>query len=160
MAILDRPPSDWKRPAIPCKVRLQVLLNQGGRSAVDKERLGRIENTHFDHRPPLEARKFDTSAWDTIPPANDPAHIEAITVEQHDRRTNGPGGTRRVTTRGSDTGERARTRKIRRTHDDHQVAMKAKAAGRPSPKPTKPKRKIGGRSSFPTGRKFDSRRQA
>jgi hypothetical protein len=160
MAILDRAPPDWKRPPIPCKVRLQVLINQQGRSTVNRERLGRIEDTHFDHRPPLETRKFDTSAWDTIPPANDPAHIEAITVEQHDRRTNGPGGTRRITTRGSDTGERARTRNIRRSHDEHQAVMEAKATGRPLPKPAKPKRKIQGRSSFGPGRKFESRRQA
>lgn len=160
MAILDRPPPDWKRPAIPCKVKLQVLLNQLGRSTVDREKLGRIEGTHFDHRPALEARKFDTAAWDTVPAANDPAHIEAITVEQHDRRTNGPGGTKRITTRGSDSGERARTRNIRRTFDDHQGAMAAKAKGKPRPKASKPKRKIPGRSSFPQGRKFESRRQA
>ncbi|MGR4927353.1 hypothetical protein ACIPUD_11155 [Bradyrhizobium sp. CAR08] len=160
MAILDRPPPDWKRPSIPCKVKLQVLINQEGRSTVCKTKLGRIEDTHFDHRPPLEARKFDTAMWDTVPPANDPGHIEAITVEQHDRRTNGPGGTKRITTRGSDSGERARTRNIRRTFDDHQGAMAAKAKGKPRPKPSKPKRKIPGRSSFPQGRKFESRRQA
>ncbi|WP_454629660.1 hypothetical protein [Bradyrhizobium cenepequi] len=160
MTILDRPPLEWKRPPIPCKVKLQVLINQGGRSAVDGEKLGRIEDTNFDHRPPLEARKFDTKAWDTIPPANDPAHIEAITDAQHDRRTNGPGGTRRITTRGSDTGERARTRKIQRSHVEHQTAMKAKAKGQPRPKSAKPKRPIRGRSTFPKGRGFQSRRSA
>lgn len=160
MAILDRPPKDWKRPPIPCRVKLQVLINQEGRSTVDRARLGKIEDTHFDHRPSLESRKFDTKAWDTVPPANDATHIEAITVEQHDRRTNGPGGTTRITTRGSDTGERSRTRNIRRNFDDHQAVMEAKATGRPRPKPTKSKRKIQGRSSFGPGRKFESRRQA
>lgn len=160
MAILDRAPPDWKRPPIPCKVKLQVLINQHGRSKIGKERLGTVDNTHFDHRPPLEARKFDTAKWDTVPAANDPAHIQAITVEQHDKLTNGPGGTTRITTRGSDTGERSRTRNIRRSHDEHQAVMEAKAAGRPRPKPTKPKQKIRSQSSFPSGRKFESRRQA
>ncbi|TAI67617.1 hypothetical protein [Bradyrhizobium sp. Leo170] len=149
MTILDKPPPEWKRPPIPCKVKLQVLLNQEGRSTINNEKLGRIEHTNFDHRPALEARKFDTAAWDTIPPANDPNFIEAITVNQHDRRSNGPGGTRRITTRGSDTGERARTRKIQRSHTEHQAAMEAKAKGRPRPKSAKPKRPIRGRSTFP-----------
>lgn len=149
MTILDRPPPEWKRPTMPCNVKLQVLINQEGRSTIGREKLGRIENTHFDHRPALEARKFDDGAWDTIPPANDPAHIEAITVEQHDRRTNGPGGTKRITTRGSDTGERARTRRIARGHADHQATMDAKVSGEPRPAPAKRKRKIMGRSTFP-----------
>lgn len=159
MTVLDRPPPDWKRPPIPCKVKLQVLLNQDGRSTVCKERLGRIEDTHFDHRPPLSARKFDTKAWDTIPPANDPAYIEAITVDQHDKRTNGPGGTKRITTRGSDTGERTRTRNIASSHTEHKTRMARK--GKRKPKPVrKIGRKIRSRSSFPTGRKFQSRRSA
>lgn len=161
MAILDRPPPDWKRPAMPCKVKLQVVLNQGGRSTVDKERLGKIENVHFDHRPALESRKFDTAKWDTIPPANDPAFIEAITVDQHDVRTNGPGGTKRITTRGSDTGERSRTRNIRTSHDNHRDRMAAKQNGKPLPDhPKKPKRRLQGKSSFGPGRKFASRRSA
>jgi hypothetical protein len=139
---------------------LQVLINQGGRSAIDGGKLGLIEDTNFDHRPALSDRKFDTKAWDTIPPANDPNYIEAIKVKQHDTRTNGPGGTTRITTRGSDTGERARTRKIQRGHAEHQAAMKSKNTGQPRPKPTKPKRPIRSRSTFPKGRGFQSRRSA
>ncbi|UFX42145.1 hypothetical protein HAP47_0023070 [Bradyrhizobium sp. 41S5] len=156
MTILDRPPPDWKRPTTPCRVKLQVLINQGGRSKINNERLGTVDNTHFDHRPALEARKFDTERWDTIPPANDPEHIDAITLKQHDVRTNGPGGTKRITTRGSDTGERARTRNIARSHADHQDVMTAKITGQPRPEPSKPKRKLMGRSSFPKrqSRKF------
>lgn len=158
--ILDRPPKDWKRPSIPCKVRLQVLLNQDGRSTICKERLGRIEDTHFDHRPPLSERKFDTEAWDTIPPANDPAHIEAITVDQHDKRTNGPGGERRITTRGSDAGNRAKDRAIIAREAEHAEAMKAKTSGHKGLAPKKPGRRLQSRSSFPRGRKFPSRASA
>jgi hypothetical protein len=158
MTILDRPPPEWKRPPIPCKVKLQVLLNQDGRSTICKERLGRIEDTHFDHRPALSARKFDTKAWDTIPPANDPGHIEAITIAQHDIRTNGPGGTSRITTRGSDTGNRAKDRAVIAKQAEHLANMTAKAKARPSIKKIGPK--IRNRSSFPAGRKFQSRKSA
>jgi hypothetical protein len=146
MTILDRPPPEWKRPPIPCKVKLQVLINQGGRSKIKNEKLGRVENTNFDHRPPLEARKFDTEAWDTVPPANDPDHIQAITVEQHDRLTNGPGGTRRVTTAGSDAHVRGKTRRIVDSQAEHRAVMAAKAAGEPRPAPAKAKRKFPTRS--------------
>jgi hypothetical protein len=147
MTILDKPPPEWKRPPIPCKVKLQVLITQEGRSTIEREKFGRIENTHFDHRPPLEQRRFDDAEWDTIPPANDPAFIEAITVKQHDVRTNGRGGSRRVTTAGSDTHVRGRTRRLVNAQAEHHAAMAAKAAGEPRPVSAKPKRKILSRPS-------------
>lgn len=159
MTILDRPPKDWKRPPIPCRVKLQVLLNQDGKSKICGERLGLIEDTHFDHRPALSARKFDTKAWDTIPPANDPTHIEAITIAQHDVRTNGPGGTTRITTRGSDAGNRAKDRAVIAKQAEHEQRMAAKNKARPK-KVRKIGPKIRSRSSFPSGRKFQSRRSA
>src|SRR5436190_2176055 len=79
---------DWKRPGTPTLgVQVQVLLRQLGLA-------GRRVN--WDHRPPVSERKFDTQAWDTIPRAQDPAHIEAIDADTHDRRTNGPGGEKRI----------------------------------------------------------------
>ncbi len=157
MAILDRPPREWKRPAMPCKVKLQVVLNQGGRSAVDKEKLGKIEDVHFDHRPPVSERKFDTKAWDTIPPANDPAFIEAITVKQHDIRTNGPGGTKRITTRGSDTGNRAKDRAVIAKQAEHRQVMAEK--GKPKTRDQKVMTRFKSRP-MPKGRKFQSRKSA
>ncbi|MHC2250965.1 hypothetical protein ACVILK_000657 [Bradyrhizobium embrapense] len=127
MTILDRPPAEWKRPAMPCRVKLEVLIRQGGRCAQTKEKLGSVENTQFDHRPALWEREFDTATDDTIPPANDPAFIDACTIAGHKTRTHGNG----ATTVGSDSHRRA---KIKRMTD---------------PKPAKPKRKIQGRSTFP-----------
>lgn len=156
MTILSRPPAGWKRPPIPNKVKLQVIINQEGRSTICKQKLGSIEEVHFDHRPALWERQFDTEALDgkgdTIPPANDPAYIEAITVAQHDVRTHGPGGETRITTRGSDSGNRAKDRAVIMKQANHVAAMAAK--GRP--KQAKPKQKIPSRP-FPQGRKFPSR---
>lgn len=138
MTILDRPPSDWKRPAMPVRIKLDVVIRQEGKCRQTGEKLGTLANTRFDHRPALWERKFDTVADDTIPPANDPAFIDACTIAGHDVRTHGNG----ATTVGSDSHRRA---KIKRMTD---------------PKPSKPKRKIRGRSSFPKGRGFQSRRSA
>ncbi|WP_050400446.1 hypothetical protein [Bradyrhizobium embrapense] len=127
MTILDRPPSDWKRPAMPVRTKLDVVIRQEGKCKQTGEKLGTLENTRFDHRPALWERQFDTVADDTIPPANDAAFIDACTVAGHDVRTHGNG----ATTVGSDSHRRA---KIKRMTD---------------PKPAKPKRKIRGRSTFP-----------
>lgn len=98
MTILPSPPAGWKRKGFTGKIKLQVILNQDGRSKISGDRLGRADNVHFDHRPPLALRQFDTEAWDTIPPENDLDHIEAITIEEHRIRTIGT----KATTAGSD----------------------------------------------------------
>jgi hypothetical protein len=135
--IVDRPPKDWKRPAIPVLVRLDVVIRQEGKCKQTGDKLGTLKNTQFDHRPGLWERKFDTVAKDTIPPANDPAFIEACTIAGHKVRTHGNG----ATTVGSDSHRRA---KIKRFTE---------------PKGEKPKREIP-RRPFPAGRKFPSRAQA
>jgi hypothetical protein len=157
--ILDRPPKDWKRPTLRTQSKLQCLINQEGRCNATGARLGTVENTHFDHRPPASERKFDTAAWDTIPPFHDPAHIEAITVAAHDKRTNGPGGIKRIHTAGSDTGNRRKARKVAAAQAEHADAMAAKASGQPRKKSGKPKQKIPARR-FQSGRRFSSRAQA
>lgn len=122
--ILDRPPPDWKRPGTPSLgLQVRVLLRM----------LGLLMDVQWDHRPPLERRKFDTEANDTIPPANDPEHIEAITPAEHDRRSNGPGGEQRITTAGSDSNDRAKTRSIRESLALFNARIAAKEAGEPRP---------------------------
>lgn len=128
--ILDRPPKDWKRPTMPKGVVARVFTAQGGRCKVSGDKL-MPGCTQYDHRPPLSERKFDTEAWDTIPRANDPAFIEALTTKAHDKRTNGPGGEKRITTYGSDAHARA---KIRKLTGANKPKVKAKIPSRPFPK--------------------------
>ncbi len=135
--ILDCPPTNWKRPAIPAKVKLDVVIRQLGRCKQTGDKLGTLKNTQFDHRPALFERKYDTVADDTIPPANDPAFIEACTIAGHKVRTHGTG----ATTVGSDSHRRAKVKRMT------------------EPKPDKPKQKIPARP-FGKGRKFNSRRSA
>lgn len=144
MTILDRPPKGWKRPAMPDRVKIDVLLRKWQHgdppfwSAAD---------IHFDHRPGLWERKFDTETGDTSPPANDPDYIEAITKEEHDKRTNGPGGEKRITSAGSDTHRRAKGVRADKAHKEfvERVLTKRCAAKR---KPT---------GNWKAGRKLQSR---
>lgn len=140
MTILLSPPEDWKRPSTPAQVKCQVLINQQGRCKATGERLGDIRDVQFDHRPALWERKFDTEAWDTVPPANDPAYIEAIKADQHTVRTT------------RDAKRRAHGRRVTRSHQEHQQRMAEKANGEPREKSSRwPKR------SFPQGRGFAQR---
>lgn len=108
----------------------------------------------LDHRPALTDRPYDTAAGDFIPPQNDPAFIELIGAKEHDQRTFGrkPDAAKTVTTRGSDTGERARTKDIRTSEAIHAAALASKAgdyrgaaqilATAPKPSRLKPRKKI------------------
>lgn len=102
MTILDRPPSDWTRPSITLTAKVGAWENKHG--PVD-----------YDHRPALWERKFDTDKNDTIPAANDPKFIEPLARgrgSEHDVRTHGRGGEKRLTTLGSDSHRRAKARRI------------------------------------------------
>lgn len=157
--ILPGPPKDWKRPTMTVRVKVQVVINQAGRCKATGEGLGLAEHVQFDHRPALWERQFDTTTNDTIPPSNDAGHIEAITTAAHDKRTHGPGGEMRITTRGSDSGNRAKDRAVAMNTAVHVAVMAAKAAGTAPAVSNKPKQKIAGRP-LQGGRKFPSRKPA
>jgi hypothetical protein len=103
--------SDYRK-SIPNKVKLQVIAR----------------DHDFDHRPPLCDRPFDTELNDFVPPQNDPDHLFAILRADHDQHTFGrkPGAEKTVTTRGSDVGERARTRAIQASEAVHQAQLASK----------------------------------
>lgn len=134
MAILPAPPQEWKRPSMSKGVKLEAWERKYG-------------PVHYDHRPPLSERPFDTETNDTIPPANDPAFIEPIPPDEHDKRTNGPGGEKRITTAGSDSNRRAKSRALTKAQED----FRRRALERPCGQ----KRERTG--NFPSGRKIRSR---
>lgn len=145
MTILDRPPKGWKRPAMPDRVKIQAVINAF--LTAFKVPFCDALDVHFDHRPGLWERKFDTETGDTIPPANDPDYIEAITKEDHDKRTNGPGGEKRITSAGSDTHRRAKGVRADKDHKEFVERVLTKRCGA--------KRKPTG--NWKSGRKLQSR---
>lgn len=80
------PPPGFRK-AIPLLVKLQVLLTQGHVLDENDERVEHVEDLTWDHCPPLQLRRFDFKAWDTIPPANDPFYIIARAKAPHERKT-------------------------------------------------------------------------
>lgn len=100
-----------RRKAIPMRIKLQVVLRQDGKCACGcGERLGAIERIEFDHNPALILRVWCAKSDDTIPPANDPDHIDALLIPCHRLKTNG----KPHTTYGSDTHAATKIRHLQR----------------------------------------------
>jgi hypothetical protein len=121
--------SDYRK-AVPVYVKLAVLIRQECKDT-GGERFEDDVELEFDHSPALVNRDYDTEAGDFIPPQNDPKFIVASRKAEHLEKTTGrkAGAEKTVTTRGSDVGEAARTRGIKRTQAAHQARMEAKQIG-------------------------------
>src|SRR5437879_6518273 len=115
------PPPGFRK-AIPDKVKLKVVIRQGGACASCNEKLGKLEDTQFDHVPALQLRCWDPEAKDTVPPANDPEHIFAKHVDCHAAKTFGS----KASKRGADVTEIARTKRIAKDTDEFRRRMLAK----------------------------------
>ncbi|MGU3387172.1 hypothetical protein ACLBYG_21870 [Methylobacterium sp. D53M] len=123
--ILDRIPDgiDPRKP-IPVGVKLKAVLLQFGLDPADVQ---------YDHRPPLWERKWNVTTGDTVPPANSPEHIQALTRKAHDVVTNGRGGEKRITSAGSDTHTRAHLKRLEDERSAYRSALLRKETGEPKP---------------------------
>jgi hypothetical protein len=105
-----------KRPYIPLPIRLEAALLQLG---LDQK------TAELDHDPALELRervyvwRYDRTMlsdhggqYYTVPDANDPKYLVWRSKADHARKTNGPGGEKRITTRGGDHGDAAHLRAV------------------------------------------------
>lgn len=102
------------RPAIPDRVKLLVVLRQDGLCGCEcLERLGTLENTEFDHCPPLALREYDEATRTYTPDANDPDKIVARVKVHHRNKTSHPKGPH--TSHGGDQHLIAKTRHGRDT---------------------------------------------
>jgi hypothetical protein len=159
--------SDYRK-AIPCAVKLQVLLNFFCDAVIFGGNIPSWEATElqFDHRPPLCDRDYDTVDGDFIPRQNDPRCIVVESIATHLEKTTGrkAGATRTVTTRGSDIGNRARDRGLRASQlrvealhvfksGRHREAAAMRRQADEIQKPSKHKRKI-------PSRPFERKREA
>lgn len=119
------PPKGF-RPHIGMRVRLEVVLEQDGRCPKCGERLGKLDGLQFDHTPPLAMRPWCEATGDTIPPASDPKHIQAIHVDCHAIKTSG----RRTKARAEgDQTEIARTQRLADEQAAFRARLLAKAPG-------------------------------
>ena len=145
------------RKAISKRAAVACLLIQEGRCTTCGEKLTSVDDCEFDHVPALKLRRWNEVVRDTEPPSNDPAFMEAKHGDCHDVKTFGKGGTKRVTTAGSDIHAISKAKRINRKQEDFRRSLQNKAEGasveeigRP-----KPKSKIQSRP-FQKGRGFQT----
>ena len=86
--------------------------------------------TEYDHRPSLMNRRWNARKRDWEPAANDPRYIRPLLPKCHKAATFGPGGEKRITTRGGDIGEKAHERSMRDKHQTFVNIMEKKKPGR------------------------------
>ena len=117
----------------PLKDRLHSLLYQLSQ--------GETIKLHLDHRPPLILRMFDLSTGKYHPDANDPRHLEYITIDEHQQRTTGRkiGAEKTVTTKGSDIHLKAKFARLESSPKPKQKIPSRPFPQRKSPWPTRSK---------------------
>ena len=124
-----------KRKSIPLATQLEVALRQLAKSmGVDASAL------ELNHNPACNFRPWNASKTDTIPPANDAAALEWIASDVHKVQTFGPGGERRIHTRGSDVSEPRRLDRINARHVEFRAKVLSVAKTRMPRKRSWPKR--------------------
>lgn len=112
------------RPHIPLQVKVDACLILLGLDPKDVE---------WDHDPALELRRTaaeyyqDASREGVIPDANDPRFLRPRSKADHARKTNGPGGTKRITTRGGDHGDAAHLRRLTKKQEAFRARLLANA---------------------------------
>ncbi|WP_316207518.1 hypothetical protein [Bradyrhizobium sp. SZCCHNR3118] len=121
-AALPLAPPPGFRKAIPVTVKLRVVIRQDSKCTTCGERLGKLEDTEFDHFPALQLRCWDPIAEDTVPAANDEGHIFAKHVDCHAAKTFGS----KASKRGADVTEIARTKRIAKDTEEFRRRMLAK----------------------------------
>lgn len=138
-----------KRKAIPLGVRLEVALRQlAGLLGCAPGDLA------LDHDPALNWRPWNSDQSDTVPPANDPACLVYRRKKgDHDVKTFGPGGEKRIHTRGSDLSEPLRLDRISKKHSESQQRILSKGSATPTEITSAPARKPS-RSSKMNSRPF------
>jgi hypothetical protein len=147
------PPPGFRK-AIPDKVKLKVVIRQGGACAACREKLGKLEDTQFDHVPAVQLRCWDPVAKDTIPPSNDEEHIFAKHVDCHAEKTFGS----KASKRGADVTEIARTKRIAKETEEFRRRMLSKLIEPEEPEPERPKKKKWPSRPFPRRDKIKASR--
>jgi hypothetical protein len=131
------------RKHIPIGVRLHACLLLLG---FPEEAItgGRIR---WDHDPALSMRFEDPETHQLVPAPNEPSAIKPMLDDDHNNKSFGPGGEKRIHTRGSDVAEPRRLDRINKKHLAHLQHLIV-----PAPREDRPRSKWG-------KRKFQSRKK-
>lgn len=97
----------------------------------------RPEDVQYDHNPALELRPINELTGDTIPPANDPAYIDMLLIDEHKVKTFGRGGERRITTADGDIGKIAKVKRVTAKQEEFRRNLLSKQPGEPTARKSK-----------------------
>lgn len=119
------------RPGITLECKVAALLAQGVVCSCGCGEVIYTGQGQFDHSPALELRAYDPVTKKYSPDANNPKFMGYRKTEHHDKKTNGPGGTKRITAKGGDNHTRQHINAQSKSHREYLERM-AKA-GKPVP---------------------------
>jgi hypothetical protein len=127
-----------KRPHIPLKIQLEVALRQLGLDP---------KHVRLDHHPPLQQRiHYDVLGGKIIydPDANNPRYMQWLSTEAHAEKTTGRRGTSKLSKRGGDLSEIAKTKRLERSQKEFRDRLlnKGEAEAEPRKRRAWPKRKF------------------
>ena len=143
------------RPAIPTKVKLDVVIRQDGRCKSCGERLGVLKDSQFDHVPAIQLRSWDAETKDTIPPANDPEYIQGKHVACHLAKTTGRRGeSRKGDKMNGDTPRISKLRRMTEKQAEFQQRILAKDDVQSLPETAPSKKTKWPKRPFPKGQAF------
>lgn len=132
------------RVAIPPRVKVDVVIRQKGKCSCGCNKpLSCLDETRFDHNPPLALRSRSAAGSGYDPPANDPRHITAMRERCHDRKTNHPRGSH--TTLDSDKHAIAHTDRLQAKHNGF---WQKPSPPMPGSRRSRFKKKVGGRTEI------------
>ena len=112
------------RPHMPDGVKLAAALLQG--IVGDDGTVLHAKEGQWDHDPALELREFNAATKKYTPDANDPKFIRYRATAAHDKKTHGPGGEKRITTKGGDNHTARQLDRLKDANRDHTKAIAAK----------------------------------
>lgn len=109
--VLPAPPKGFRKD-IPCHVKVDLVLRQGGLCRTCGEPLGASAATQYDHVPAVQLRAYDPEARDTVPASNDIEHLQAKHKDCHLAKTTGRKGESKLNALHGDVAEIARLRRL------------------------------------------------
>ncbi|GGC70437.1 hypothetical protein [Chelatococcus reniformis] len=114
-----------KRKRPPLLVQLHAALRQLGLEPDECE---------LDHDPALGIRAVNADGTDWDPPQHDERYLVWRPKREHDVKTFGPGGEKRITTAGGDIHRIAKLRRLTTEQEEHRRRMLGKEPGSQRPR--------------------------
>jgi len=111
------------RPHTPDSVKLAAALQQGILCGCGCGEVAYAKQGNWDHDPALELRAYNPTTKKYTPDANDPNFLRYRIKDHHNKKTHGPGGEKRITTKGSDNQVAKQIDRLRDANREHSKAM-------------------------------------